>query len=233
MDCSFDCLSVPSRLNACSSKKNRTCSPEVRKYSSVVRFCSCVEKMEIRPEGSNSRTSVSARSRRRSRSFGSTKSLRTKKPSLLNCSSCSGGITSERVAYRHWFERRLTLRSFRFTLSALLFAKVGALYCKTWSRLPELNRRPSNYESDALPTELSRLRLERQRDRETFCTIRTASLRCQAREIDLRWVHFGLFSAQPQRCLRFCGGHESPQTFKKRGCGALLLPGFSSVWTAL
>ncbi len=26
-----------------------------------------------------------------------------------------------------------------------------------WSRLPELNRRPSNYESDALPTELSRL----------------------------------------------------------------------------
>jgi hypothetical protein len=25
-----------------------------------------------------------------------------------------------------------------------------------WSRLPELNRRPSNYESDALPTELSR-----------------------------------------------------------------------------
>jgi hypothetical protein len=26
----------------------------------------------------------------------------------------------------------------------------------TWSRLPELNRRPSNYESDALPTELSR-----------------------------------------------------------------------------
>ena len=29
-----------------------------------------------------------------------------------------------------------------------------------WSRLPELNRRPSNYESDALPTELSRLRRE-------------------------------------------------------------------------
>jgi hypothetical protein len=28
----------------------------------------------------------------------------------------------------------------------------------TWSRLPELNRRPSNYESDALPTELSRLK---------------------------------------------------------------------------
>ena len=27
----------------------------------------------------------------------------------------------------------------------------------SWSRLPELNRRPSNYESDALPTELSRL----------------------------------------------------------------------------
>jgi hypothetical protein len=26
-----------------------------------------------------------------------------------------------------------------------------------WSRLSELNRRPSNYESDALPTELSRL----------------------------------------------------------------------------
>src|SRR5258708_6605145 len=26
----------------------------------------------------------------------------------------------------------------------------------SWSRLPELNRRPSNYESDALPTELSR-----------------------------------------------------------------------------
>ncbi len=29
--------------------------------------------------------------------------------------------------------------------------------CLIWSRLPELNRRPSNYESDALPTELSRL----------------------------------------------------------------------------
>src|ERR1051325_8507713 len=29
-----------------------------------------------------------------------------------------------------------------------------------WSRLPELNRRPSNYESDALQTELSRLRRE-------------------------------------------------------------------------
>jgi hypothetical protein len=31
-----------------------------------------------------------------------------------------------------------------------------------WSRLPELNRRPSNYESDALPTELSRLSSERE-----------------------------------------------------------------------
>ena len=40
------------------------------------------------------------------------------------------------------------------------FAKLQRQSECLWSRLPELNRRPSNYESDALPTELSRLRMQ-------------------------------------------------------------------------
>ena len=52
-----------------------------------------------------------------------------------------------------------------------------------WSRLSELNRRPSNYESDALPTELSRLgKRENCGVFAPFRTIRRRSLRCQAAE---------------------------------------------------
>jgi hypothetical protein len=46
------------------------------------------------------------------------------------------------------------------TLDSILWEAGLMLYDlaeNLWSRLPELNRRPSNYESDALPTELSRL----------------------------------------------------------------------------
>src|SRR5882762_4278155 len=52
---------------------------------------------------------------------------------------------------------------------------------RRWSRLPELNRRPSNYESDALPTELSRLRMHSlEPNAKRVCTIRMRAFECQA-----------------------------------------------------
>src|SRR5678815_6186489 len=60
IDFSFLYFSVPSGLNAFSSKKNRILSPDVRKYSSATRLCSCVEKIETISLGSNSWTNSSA-----------------------------------------------------------------------------------------------------------------------------------------------------------------------------
>ena len=73
------------------------------------------------------------------------------------------------VASCQHLQTKLLRRSIR---PPLLFSVNCCLDLIMWSRLPELNRRPSNYESDALPTELSRLRLH--------LTIRIGSFECQA-----------------------------------------------------
>ena len=61
------------------------------------------------------------------------------------------------VSCQH-LQTKLLRRSIR---PPLLFSVNCCLDLIMWSRLPELNRRPSNYESDALPTELSRLKAKR------------------------------------------------------------------------
>ena len=90
IECSLLCLRVPSALKAFSSKKKLMLFADARKYSSAIRFCSLVEKIETSSAGSNSDTSVSARARKRSQSVFSQKASSTMKPSSENfCCSLS------------------------------------------------------------------------------------------------------------------------------------------------
>ena len=147
----------------------------------------CVEKIETTSPGSNSWTNSPARARNASQEATSAKSLMTRKPSRSYWARCSAvSVIAEKYqheVYKHLASSGATEDQQTLPPSPLvpiLFSDMRIL----WSRLPELNRRPSNYESDALPTELSRLRMQslesclRARD----CTIRMRSLQCQAGE---------------------------------------------------